>query len=88
MTLHSKIGDKHGYSKSDKGKILRAVWRLPFSPSLSLARRGKDVTALRCSEPLRYKVGGGHQSPRHGCAGWDRLGVSGDTTSTALDVFI
>ena len=58
MTLHSKIGDKHGYSKSDKGKILRAVWRLPFSPSLSLARRGKDVTALRYSEPLRSKVGG------------------------------
>lgn len=22
LTLHSKIGDKHGYSKSDKGKIV------------------------------------------------------------------
>lgn len=21
LTLHSKIGDKHGYSKSDKGKL-------------------------------------------------------------------
>ena len=32
------------------------------SPSSS---EGGDVTALRCSEPLRSKVGGGHQSPRH-----------------------
>ena len=32
----------------------------------------EDVTALRCSEPLRYKVGGPSKvSPC--CAGWDRL---------------
>ena len=32
----------------------------------------EDVTALRCSEPLRYKVGGPSKvSP--GYAGWDRL---------------
>ena len=32
----------------------------------------EDVTALRCSEPLRSKVGGPSKvSP--GCAGWDRL---------------
>jgi len=32
----------------------------------------EDVTALRCSEPLRYKVGGPSKvSPD--CAGWDRL---------------
>ena len=34
----------------------------------------EDVTALRCSEPLRYKVGGPSKvSPDF--AGWDRLGV-------------
>ena len=56
-----------------------------------------DVTALRCSEPLRYKDGGASKpspdcllasaskvSPN--CAGWDRLGVSGDTTFAAFDV--
>ena len=32
----------------------------------------EDVTALRCSEPLRSKVGGPSKvSPN--CAGWDRL---------------
>ena len=32
----------------------------------------EDVTALRCSEPLRSKIGGPSKvSP--GCAGWDRL---------------
>ena len=35
-----------------------------------------DVTALRCSEPLRSKVGEPSKvSPD--CAGWDRLGMSG-----------
>ena len=32
----------------------------------------EDVTALRCSEPLRYKVGGPQRSAPD-CAGWDRL---------------
>ncbi|MEH2790087.1 hypothetical protein V7T18_05370 [Segatella copri] len=31
----------------------------------------EDVTALRCSEPLRYKVGGASK-PSPCCAGWDR----------------
>ena len=31
-----------------------------------------DVTALRCSEPLRYRVGGASE-PSPGCAGWNRL---------------
>ena len=35
----------------------------------------------RCSEPLRYKVGGPIKGLRHGCAGWDRLRMIGDTTS-------
>ena len=49
-----------------------------FSPSPSSSGSG-DVTApSRCSEPLRSKVGGPSKvSPD--CAGWDRLGVSGDT---------
>ena len=43
------------------------------SPSSS---EGGDVTALRCSEPLRSKVGGPSKvSPD--CAGWDRLGERG-----------
>ena len=42
----------------------------------------RDVTALRCSEPLRSKDGGPSKvSPN--CAGWDRQDVSGDTATTA-----
>ena len=35
----------------------------------------RDVTALRCSEPLRYKVGGASK-PSPDCAGWDRRGTT------------
>ena len=50
-----------------------------FSPSPSSSGSG-DVTALRCSEPLRYEDGGPSKvSPD--CAGWDRLDAIGDTTS-------
>ena len=42
----------------------------------------EDVTAHRCSEPLRYKVGGASK-PSPDCAGWDRRGVSGDTSSVS-----
>ena len=43
----------------------------PSTPSPS-SSEGGDVTALRCSEPLRSKVGGPSKvSPD--CAGWDRL---------------
>ena len=31
---------------------------LTHSQALALSKRARDVTALRCSEPLRYKVGG------------------------------
>ena len=56
-----------------------------FSPSPSSSGSG-DVTApSRCSEPLRYKVGGASKSSPN-CAGWDRKDAIGDTTSTALDV--
>ena len=63
------------------------------SPRPSLAKEGstshpsplsseeRDVTALRCSEPLRSKVGGPSKvSPD--CAGWDRLGMSGASKGT------
>ena len=61
-----------------------------------LSSEERDVTALRCSEPLRYKDGGPSKvSPD--CAGWDRLAIEGDNSagsttavtssvSTALDV--
>ena len=42
-----------------------------FSPSPSSSGSG-DVTALRCSEPLRYKVGGPSKVSPY-CAGWDHL---------------
>ena len=56
----------------------------------------EDVTALRCSEPLRSKDGGASK-PSPNCAGWDRLAIEGDNSagsttvvtssaSTALDV--
>ena len=45
-----------------------------FSPSPS-SSGSEDVTALRCSEPLRSKVGGPSKvSPD--CAEWDRLGAA------------
>ncbi len=50
-----------------------------------LSSEERDVTALRCSEPLRYKDGGPSKvSPD--CAGWDRLDAKGNTTSAALVV--
>ena len=56
----------------------------PFSPQGT-----RDVTALRCSEPLRYKVGGpikglarlcglGPPGVEWGQACWDRLAKGGD----------
>ena len=42
-----------------------------FSPSPSSSGSG-DVTALRCSEPLRYKVGGPSKVSPYS-AGWDRM---------------
>ena len=49
--------------------------RFPRSRGTETSGSG-DVTALRCSEPLRSKVGGPSKvSPD--CAGWDRLGMSG-----------
>ena len=38
----------------------------------------EDVTALRCSEPLRFMVGGASK-PSPCFAGWDRFGKGGDS---------
>ena len=56
---------------------------LTHSQALALSKRARDVTApTRCSEPLRSKDGGPSKvSPD--CAGWDRRGVSGDTSSVS-----
>ena len=45
----------------------------------------EDVTALRCSEPLRYKVGGASK-PSPCFAGWDRLNCSSLQYRSALVV--
>ena len=50
-----------------------------FSPSPSSSGSG-DVTALRCSEPLRSKDGGASK-PSPNCAGWDRLSIEGDNSA-------
>ena len=47
-----------------------------------LSSEERDVTALRCSEPLRSKDGGPSKASPN-CAGWDRQDVSGDTATTA-----
>ena len=53
-----------------------------FSPNPSSSGSGDVTTPSRCSEPLRSKVGGPSKvSPD--CAGWDRRGVSGDTSSVS-----
>ena len=75
---HLSIFSNHPVPLSKEGST--------FSPSPSSSGSG-DVTApSRCSEPLRSKDGGPSKvSP--GCAGWDRLDGSGDTTSAcSLDV--
>ena len=50
-----------------------------------LSSGAREKTALRCSEPLCYKDGGPSKvSPD--CAGWDRLGMIGDTTSDTASI--
>ena len=49
---------------------------LTHSQALALSKRARDVTALRCSEPLRFMVGGASK-PSPCFAGWDRRGIAG-----------
>ena len=45
-----------------------------------LSSEERDVTALRCSEPLRSKDGGASK-PSPNCAGWNRLSIEGDNSA-------
>ena len=45
-----------------------------------IASEERDVTALRCSEPLRSRDGGASK-PSPNCAGWDRLAIEGDNSA-------
>ena len=56
---------------------------LTHSQALALSKRARDVTALRCSEPLRSKVGGPKRSSPY-FAGWDRLGIAVNSYSLRL----
>ena len=83
------------FSKTHPSSLTLKGGSTAFPKPLSPQGTG-DVTALRCSEPLRSKVGGPSKvSPD--CAGWDRLTIEGDNSagsttavtssaSTALDV--
>ena len=51
---------------------------LILSQAFPLTIKGKDVTALRCSEPLRYKVGGPIKGLASLC-GLGPPGVGGDS---------
>ena len=63
------------YQKSSNPSVSLSKGSSTFSPSPSSSGSG-DVTALRCSEPLRSKDGGPSKvSPD--CAEWDRWGMSG-----------
>ena len=60
-----------GSSTSNQAfSIVFTTLSVPLAGDRNLRR--KDVTALRCSEPLRYKVGGASK-PSPGCAGRDNL---------------
>ena len=66
------------FSKTHPSSLTLKGGSTAFPKPLSPQGTG-DVTALRCSEPLRSKVGGPSKvSPD--CAGWDRLGMSGAST--------
>ena len=47
-----------------------------------LSSEERDVTALRCSEPLRSKDGGASK-PSPNCAGWDRLAIEEDNSASS-----
>ena len=77
-------------------KFWKEFFRKPTRPSLPLRKAPplisvfspsgkKRKTALRCSEPLRYKVGGASK-PSPGFAGWDRLNCSSLQYRSALVV--
>ena len=62
------------FSKTHPSSLTLKGGSTAFPKPLSPQGTG-DVTALRCSEPLRSKVGGASK-PSPDCAGWDRLGAT------------
>ena len=73
-------GDRNPLAKGSSTFLTKPLFNSLYDPFGSPSRGQKpqereDVTALRCSEPLRYKVGGASK-PSPGCAGWDRLGTT------------
>ena len=62
------------FSKTHPSSLTLKGGSTAFPKPLSPQGTG-DVTALRCSEPLRSKDGGASK-PSPGCAGWDRLGAT------------
>ena len=79
------IGDRN-LRRKDVTALLGAICSKTY-PSFLTVKEGstshlgllpsgkKRKTALRCSEPLRYKVGGASK-PSPNCAGWDRRGTT------------
>ena len=66
-----KASSNTSFSKTHPSSLTLKGGSTAFPKPLSPQGTG-DVTALRCSEPLRSKVGGASK-PSPGCAGWDRL---------------
>ena len=57
---------------------------LTHSQALALSKRARDVTALRCSEPLRYRVGG----PIKGLAILCGMGPPGNNDTICLSLML
>ena len=77
-----KASSNTSFSKTHPSSLTLKGGSTAFPKPLSPQGTG-DVTALRCSEPLRSKVGGPSKvSPD--CAGWDRLGTIG-ASKVSLD---
>ena len=73
--LHGFLTVKEGVSKIIPSFFTIKEGSTSLTKPLSCPKR-EDVTALWCSEPLRYKVGGASK-PSPDCAGWDRWAVTG-----------
>ena len=56
--------------------IVFTTLSVPLTGDRNPSRKGKDVIALRCAEPLRYKVGG----PIKGLARFCGLGPPGNSS--------
>ena len=75
-------GDRNPLAKGSSTFLTKPLFNGLYTPFGSPVPGGQkpqgreDVTALRCSEPLRYKVGGASK-PSPYFAGWDRLGNGG-----------